>query len=285
MSRTNPYKVFALILSIFFLASCSKDDGTTRPVDDTPQWKKLKRTYASYTGGRTEITDFTYDTNGRLIQHDFLREDTSTVPVTIIFSEKTTLTYEGENEYPSSATIVRSNGKVYSATYSYDNQSRVTREELQYQNNVEVRSDYTYINPSLVRVSEYHEGFIPGTNYTISDSFYFDAENRVTEGRHNEPNLSYSFNFDYDTKNNAYSGITAFKHVFTLNGSTRVVPRRSPNNVTHYQSHATTSPSTEDHVINYVYDAESYPVSCHGRIEWTLNSTDVQEYDTKFEYY
>jgi hypothetical protein len=290
MPKTNPYKVLALFLSISFLTSCTKDDETSRPVDEPPPAKKLKRVYESHVGSpNAEITDFAYDSKGRLVQHDFLRQDTTTSPATVIFTEKTTLTYDLENEYPASATVVRSNGYNYSVAFFYDNQSRIIREELQLPgggvpNGGHVRIDYEYLNPQLVAVNEYHEN-PPFNNYTISDTIYLDDQNRTTQGMHHEPAFSESFSFDYDTKNNAYSGITAFKHVFSLNGFVRIYPRRAPNNFTRLQGHYTTSSRTEDQVINYVYDAESYPVTCQGHIEWVSNTTTVVDYNIKYQYY
>ena len=51
------------------------------------------------------------------------------------------------------------------------------------------------------------------------------------------------------------------------------------------QGHYTTSSRTEDQVINYVYDAKSYPVSCQGHIEWVSNTTTVVDYNIKYQYY
>jgi len=55
--------------------------------------------------------------------------------------------------------------------------------------------------------------------------------------------------------------------------------------VTRLQGHYITSSRTEDQVISYVYDAESYPVSCQGHIEWVSNTTTVVDYNIKYQDY
>ncbi|HRF17242.1 MAG TPA: hypothetical protein PK977_03705 [Chitinophagaceae bacterium] len=66
-------KLILAIMSAAIFASCSKEK--TSVLSQPAQEKKLKRTERVYNGGTPETTDFTYDSQGRLlteITNDYL---------------------------------------------------------------------------------------------------------------------------------------------------------------------------------------------------------------------
>jgi len=284
MPKVHPYTVVILFFSMALLISCNKED-TNGTLPNTPPVKKLKRTYTSYTGKtKAVISELSYDINGRLVQYNLLEQDSATLPAKIISFQNVTLFYEGVNEYPHKSIIELPNGRIDSMIYFYDNQARVIREQLYHLGNITNRNEYTYINPGQVTVTVYLEQGGPGPSLYEVDSVFFDAQDRITEGReHVIVGYGFSTSYSYDTKINPYSNIGAYKHIFSLYVRDHSYTYRSPNNWTHFHANGSNS-YTMDNTKIHVYDTDSYPVSCTGHIE-TTNPSQAENYTTKFEYY
>jgi hypothetical protein len=282
MIRPNIYSFGILACCLFFLISCTRQDkDPVRPASA----KKLKRILFNITGNKqASIVDLAYDASDRLIQYNQRTEDSATNPVKTLFSANHSLSYNGSNGHPSRNVTTMLNGDVDSTVYIYDVNARVILDEHYHLGKKNIRNEYVYVNPNFVIISQYRE-LGQGLELAVLDSVYFDSENKITQERQYNVAANYAFfsNYSYDNKINPRGHISAFKHIFTLNGSELNSYLRSPANYTHFQLTSTTA-YTLDHVVSYVYDAEGYPVSDAGHKNST-NPTIVQDYTTRYEYY
>jgi hypothetical protein len=276
----HPFGLVACCL--LFHISCTRQDKDPVPAANS---KKLKSIIFNITGNRqVSIVDLAYDGSDRLIQYNQRTEDLATTPARVLFSASHSLSYNGSNEYPSKNITTMLNGDVDSTVYYYDVNARVILDEHYHLGNKNFRNEYVYVNPNFVLVSQYKNLGL-GLELAIRDSVYFDSENKITQQRQHSVAANYALfsNYTYDNKINPRGNISAFKHIFTLNGSELNYYLRSPANYTHFHVTSTTA-YTLDHVVSYVYDAEGYPVSDAGH-KVSTNPTIVQDYTTRYEYY
>lgn len=175
-------KLILAIMSAAIFASCSKEK--TSVLSQSAQEKKLKRTERVYNGGTPETTDFTYDSQGRLlteITNDYLYKYSypGSNQIIVTKNDKTTNTIIGTTEYSVSgesritnAIIKNQAGSVTTTIdFAYDAQGYLKGVQYTYPNGTVHYYEYTIINGNYSTKKFYAGGMLSSTTvYTVNTS-------------------------------------------------------------------------------------------------------------------
>ncbi|MEO8516533.1 MAG: hypothetical protein ABI426_07305 [Flavobacterium sp.] len=247
-------KKFILPILFLVLVGCSNDNNDIPVNNNTSSAVLVKKVVTGYNGRSDLVVDLMYDGN------KLIRTNANTLPgMSGIMSIHlyTLYTYTGDLITKESKYYISNNALYEEVSFQYDNSDKLISQITIYSPSAYAEKTLYIYNTDGTVTYETHSGNATSqTNLSGTGKFWFDNDGEITrvEDYQNGALLKRK-DMTYDVKNGAYKNITGYDKLLSSYGE------NGPFNVTTSSSYDANLVFTYGESLQFVYDANDYPVS------------------------